>query len=80
MNDVSRWEYLVFHTVRREGVLEVVQTEGPDSPLGSNLQTRLHEALAAVGEHGWELAGIGPLPDAHGARGPHYIFKRPKRQ
>jgi hypothetical protein len=57
--------------------------EGSDEIEGANEEEALGNALAKLGEEGWELAGIRTdlnLDDGDGKTSTVYFFKRPKRQ
>ncbi|MFL6335522.1 MAG: hypothetical protein ACJ754_19605 [Pyrinomonadaceae bacterium] len=92
----QKWEYCLINGVRTRqksfGIGSSVQVmaahvrylpEGSEEFEGANEEEALGNALARLGEDGWELTAIQTslqLRDGNGMTASVYFFKRPKRQ
>ena len=92
----QKWEYCFINSIRARqksfGIGSSVQVfaarvryrpEGSEEIEGANEEEALGNALAKLGEDGWELTAIQTnlqLDDGYGKTTSVYFFKRPKRQ
>jgi len=61
-----RWDYLLTY--------DFDAVPKPENRHGDNLEDRLHD----LGDSGWELAGVVPMPDGWLSPSHAFIFKRPR--
>jgi hypothetical protein len=70
------WDYLVIRTEWADGEAIVRSGHGPAGPHFTEGHAPLHEALALLGDDGWDLVGIDPSRGEVPTPGALYVFKR----